>query len=148
MIMLWGQGGGANSAPEEITGIQVGRKFESLYVYEGSFYGSPSGTPIYEIVFRYEDGESMTNQILYGKDLVDWYVKGGKKSIPSATRSKVAWQGEAERNGKNQKLCFCMTAVENPFPATTVTSIDLYSCKNRTVPVILAITTGKAGLMK
>jgi hypothetical protein len=24
----------------------------------------------------------------------------------------------------------------------------LYSCKNRTVPVILAITTGKAGLMK
>lgn len=151
MILLWGQGGEANGMdlPEEVTGIPVGRKFATLYVYEGSFYGSASGTPVYDIVFRYDDDSSETNSILYGKDLLDWYAKGGKKVIaPSAPRSKLAWQGEAERNGKNQKLCFCMTAVENPFPATTVTSIDLISCKHRTVAVILAITTGKAGLMK
>ena len=151
MILLWGQGGAANGmdVPEEVTGINVGRKFETLYVYEGSFYSSPGGTPVYEIVFRYDDGDSATNQILYGKDLLDWYAKGGKKVVaPTAPRSKLAWQGEAERNGKNQKLCFCMTAVENPFPATTVTSIDLYSCKHRTVAVILALTTGKSGLMQ
>jgi len=151
MILLWGEGGAANgmNLPEEVTGITVGRKFETLYVYEGSFYGSPSGTPVYEIVFRYDDGESATNQILYGKDLLDWYAKGGKKKPigPTAPRSRLAWQGEAERNGKIQQLCFCMTAVENPFPGTTVTSVDLYSSKHRTVPCILAMTPGKAGLM-
>lgn len=151
MILLWGAGGATNGMdlPEEVTGIPVGRKFETLYVYEGSFYGSPKGTPVYDIVFRYDDGSSATNQILYGQDLLDWYAKGGKKVIgPSAARSKLAWQGEAQRGTRMQRLCFCMTAVENPYPGTVVTSVDLYSCKRRTVPVILAMTTGKAGLMK
>jgi len=151
MMLLWGAGGATNGMdlPEEITGITVGRKFETLYVYEGAFYPSPKGTPVYNIVFRYDDGSTATNSILYGQDILDWYAKGVKKAVgPSGPRSKLAWEGETERNGKNQKLCFCMTAVENPYPGTVVTSIDLCSAKHRTVAVILALTTGKSGLMK
>lgn len=151
VICLWGAGGtnrGSNF-PEEVTGIPMGRKFETLYVYEGSFYGSPKGTPVYDIVFRYEDGSSATNQILYGQDVLDWYANRGKTVLgPTAKRSKLAWHGEADLGTRKQMLRFCLTAVENPFPGTTVTSIDLCSCKNRTVAVILAITPGKAGLMQ
>jgi len=45
-------------------------------------------------------------------------------------------------------LCFILTAIENPKPFLPVKSIDLYSRKNRSAGVILAMTTGKSGLMK
>jgi hypothetical protein len=41
-----------------------------------------------------------------------------------------------------------MTAMENPDPQRTVESIDLYSCKSRTVACIMAMTVGKTNLMK
>jgi hypothetical protein len=151
-ICLWGEGGaskGMNDLPKEVTGIPVGRKFETLYVYEGSFYGSPYGTPVYDIVFRYENGSSATNTILYGEDVLDWYANGGRRIIgPSAARSKLAWHGEHDFGTRKQNLRFCMTAVENPQPASVVASIDLYSSKNRTVAVILALTTGRAKMMQ
>ena len=146
MICLWGAGNASKGLefPEEKTGIQIGKKFETLYVYHGSFFGSPNGTPVYSIVFRYEDGSSATNQILYGDDVLDWYGHGKV----TAARSKVAWQGVADLDTRKQPLQFCLTAVENPQPDMTVTTIDLYSCKSRTAACILAFTPGRAGLMR
>lgn len=149
MICLWSQTGAKRNLnfAEELTGIQIGRKFQTLYVYHTSFFASPNGTPVYEIVFRYEDGSSLTNQIRYGNDLYDWYARG-KASKPTDSRSKLAWSGVADLGAKKQLLQFFLTAVGNPFPATTVTSIDLYSSKNTTTGCIHAMTTGRAGLMK
>jgi hypothetical protein len=152
MICLWGEGNakmGLNF-PESWTGIQLNQKFETLYVYHASFFSSPAGTPVYDIVFRYADGSSVTNQILYGDDVLDWYANRGRTVIgPTAARSKLAWHGVADLGGnKKQPLRFCLTAVKNPFPATVVTSVDLYSCKSRTAACILAFTPGRAGLMR
>lgn len=145
MICLWGEGNSKNGIdfPEEKTGIQIGKKLETLYVYHGSFFGSPRGTPVYQIVFRYDDGTSATNQILYGDDVLDWYGHGQ----PTAARSRIAWHGMADLGNRKQPLQFCLTAVENPQPDTVVTTIDLYSCKSRTAACILAFTPGNAGLM-
>lgn len=151
MICLWGEGNDKMGLkfPEAWTGIPMNQKFETLYVYHAAFFSSPNGTPVYDIVFRYEDGSSATNQILYGDDVLDWYANSGKRVIgPTAARSKLAWHGEADLGAKKQPLRFCLTAVENPFPATTVTAIDLYSCKSRTAACIHALTPGKAGLMR
>ena len=41
-----------------------------------------------------------------------------------------------------------MTAVNNPHPERQVAAIDFVSCKSRTIPFVLALTTGPAGLMK
>lgn len=145
MICLWGEGNSKNGMdfPDEKTGVQIGKKLETLYVYHGSFFSSPKGTPVYDIVFRYEDGTSATNQILYGDDLLDWYGHG----VVTAARSKIAWQGMADLGARKQPLQFCLTAVENPEPDIVVTTIDLYSCKSRTAACILAFTPGNAGLM-
>ena len=150
MICLYGEGNARAGLkfPEAWPGIPINQKFETLYVYHGAFYGSPNGTPVYDIVFRYEDGSSATNQILYGDDVLDWYANGGKKVTgPTAARSKLAWHGGAGPGEGKQPTRFCLTAVENPFPATTVTAVDLYSCKSRTAACILALTPGRAGLM-
>jgi hypothetical protein len=151
MICLYGEGNAKMGLkfPEAWPGIPINQKFETLYVYHASFFGSPNGTPVYDLVFRYEDGSSATNQILYGDDVLDWYANGGKKVTgPTAARSKLAWHGVAGPDAGKQPLRFCLTAVENPFPATTVTAIDLYSCKSRTAACILAFTPGRSGLMR
>jgi hypothetical protein len=151
MICLYGEGNAKMGLkfPEAWAGIPINQKFETLYIYHASFFVSPNGTPVYDLVFRYEDGSSATNQILYGDDVLDWYAKSGKKVIgPTAERSKLAWQGEANLGARKQPLRFCLTAVENPYPATTVTAIDLYSCKSQSAACILAFTPGRSGLMR
>ena len=147
MLCLWG----ANNAkegfvlPEQAIDVGIKGKFETLYIYHATFYSSPPKTPVYEVVFRYEDGESVTNQIRYSEDVFDWFTGG---VTPSNPRSKVAWRGSYDTGGKVQKLSFFLTAISNPYPATTVVSVDLYSCKNASAACIGALTAGPAGLMR
>jgi hypothetical protein len=137
--------------PEEITGIPVNQKFDTLYVYHATFYSAPSGTPVYELVFRYEDGSSATNQLLYGDDVLDFNsgVKGNRPvKGPTSPHSRLAWVGGSFTENGKQPLRFCLTAIKNPQADLEVTSIDLYSCKSRAAAVILAMTTGPSNLMK
>jgi hypothetical protein len=150
-ICLYGEGNARNGTKfaESLTGIPINQKFETLYVYHGAFYVSPRGTPVYKIVFRYEDGSSATNQILYGDDVLDWYAnRGNVVTGPTSERSRLAWHGGAGPGEGKQPLRFCLTAVENPFPAAKVTAMDLYSCKSQSAACILAFTPGRAGLMQ
>jgi len=148
VMYLWGSGGGGDF-PQEIRDIPMYEMFETLYIYHGSYYGSPPGTPVCDVVFRYVDDTVVTNRLLYGTDILDWYAPGGNRvKGPTGPNSKLAWIGQMEaRNGGVQQLRLCMTAIENPKPTVKVWSIDLYSCKNRTVLYIMAMTTGKTGLM-
>jgi hypothetical protein len=151
IIYLWGAGNtkAGNVFPEEVSGIPVNQKFEALYVYHCTFYGSQKDTPVYEMVFRYDDGESATNIIRYGTDTLDFNSPGGKKVIgPSGPNSKVAWIGSSFTPDGKHPLLFSLTAIKNPRPTTQVTSIDLYSSKNQSAGVIFAMTAGPAGLMK
>jgi len=153
MICLWGAGN-ANKLkiifPEQILGIAVNQKFETLYVYHGAFFTSPDKTPVCDVVFRYADGSSATNQLLYGTDILDWVAKNkGKTTIgPTGPRSKLAWVGGTFTPGQKKPLRLCLTAIENPQPSLEVASIDLFSCKSQTAACIMAMTAGKSGLMK
>ena len=135
--------------PDQFLDIGVNQKFETLYVYHGAFFASPAKTPVCAVVFRYTDGSSVTNQLLYGIDILDWNYKRGRTGFaPTAPRSKLAWVGGTATPGKNEPLRFCLTAIENPQPDVEVATIDLFSCKGRTTAVIMAMTTGKSGLIK
>jgi hypothetical protein len=151
MMILWGEGNAKMGAvfPEQVVGIAVNQKFETLYVYHCTFFGSPNNTPVYNLVFRYEDDYSVTNTIRYGVDTLDFNSPGGKKiKGPTGPNSKVAWVGGSFTPDGKRPLLFCLTAINNPKPFLKVTSIDLFSCKNKSAGVILALTTGRSGLMK
>jgi hypothetical protein len=151
MICLWGERSakGKLNLPEAVLDIGVNQKFETLYVYHGGFFSSPDKTPVCEVVFHYEDSSSATNQMLYGSDILDWNVKrSGTATGPTGPHSKLAWMGGTFTPGRNEPLRFCLTAIENPLPSLEVSTIDLVSCKNKTAPCILALTTGRSGLMK
>jgi RNA polymerase sigma factor (sigma-70 family) len=150
MFCLWGEGNATKfkmDFPEEITGIKANRKFDSLYVYHGSFFRSPRGTPVCRIVFRYADGSSATNQMFYGEDILDWMTEQPLEA-PSAARSRIAWIGGSSSTNSVRPLRFCLTEIINPQPALEVESIDFYSAKGRTAACIMAMTAGKAGQMK
>ena len=150
-MLLWGEGNAKTGAvfPEEVLGIPVNQKFETLYVYHCTFYGSPNGTPVYDLVFRYEDDYSVTNTIRYGVDTLDFNTPGSiKNAHPTGANSKAAWVGGSFTANGKRPLIFCLTAIENPKPFLTVKSIDLFSCKQKSAGVILAMTTGRSGLMK
>ena len=151
MLSLWG-GGNAKAGlvfPEAVPGIKVNQKFETLYVYHCAFYSSAETTPVCEVVFRYEDGSSVTNQMVNGDDLLEWQVSASRRyARPTGPNSKLAWIGGSySPKKKNTPLRFCLTAIENPQPSLEVTSIDLYSCKSRTAACILAMTAGRSGLL-
>ena len=151
-ICLWG-GGNATKLhiifPEQLLGITLNRTFETLYIYHGAFFKSPAGTPVCQVVFRYEDGSSATNQLRYGEDILDWIATTNADGVigPTGPNSRLAWVNGSFTPGKVQPLRLCLTAVDNPRPYLRVTVIDLYSCKSWTAPCIMAMTTGRSGLM-
>jgi hypothetical protein len=135
--------------PEEITGIEVNHKFETLYIYHTSFSAEKEGTPVYSVVFNYAEGSSDTNNICYGDQLLNWVASVKKADVqPTDTNSKVAWLGGSFYPDKYQPMRFTLTGVRNPYPYREVTSIDLYSSHSKAAGVIFAMTTGKADLMQ
>jgi hypothetical protein len=125
----------------------VKRVFETLYVYHATFFESPEQTPVYDIVLHYSDGTTSTEKIIYGDDVRDWYYVFGTQAVPLDPRSKLAWHGYYSDGNAAQALRFCLTAIENPRPKLEVISIDLVSCKQQSAGCVMAMTTGKSGLI-
>ena len=149
--MLWGKrnADAGLTFPESITGIGCLQKFETLYILHGTFYEGAPGEPSFEVVLNYQGGEKQIETILCGDDSRNWFVKEAEKMLgPSAQRSTLAWTGTGKANGRDQAIRFCMTAIENKHPDRLVATIDLVSSKKQTAGCILAITVGKAGLLK
>lgn len=152
MICLWGGSNAKRGAvfPEQVTGIAVTRKFDALYLYHAAFSSSPDGTPVAELVFRYDDGTSFTNAICYGTHVRDWYEKKGEPEWLTDSKSKVVWRGvnSTSRSVPPSMLRFFITEIANPKPLVVVTTIDLFSLKTKTAPCMLAMTTGPAQLLR
>lgn len=135
--------------PEELRGIEVGRPFESLYICHTAFFSESDDTPLCEVRFRYDDGSTESDQILFGSDARNWYVNATDNEIgPSGKRSTLAWSGEGMANDRPQKIRMCLTTIANPHPKKMVQTIDLVSTKSRSASCILAMTVGKAGMMQ
>jgi hypothetical protein len=112
-------------------------------------FRSPKGEPAFGVILNYEDGKIQNDEILCGDDSKDWWVNDPNEPLgPSAKRSTLAWTGTGKANGRDQDVRFCLTAIDNKHPERLVKTIDLVSSKKQPAGVILAITLGKAGLLK
>lgn len=150
-MFLWGSRFAKAGWAEQITGIRLNQKFQTLYVLHCAFHISPPKTPVYQIVFHYEDDAvpPVTNRMLYSYQILDWYTGRGRRVIgPHAPDSRTAWVGGAFSPDNKSPLILCLTSVSNPMPDFKVSSIDLDSCKGESAACIFGITTGRAGLMK
>lgn len=152
-IYLWGYGRNTNQSsphPERVGGIEVNRVFATLYALHGSYFMSPENTPVVQVAFRYADGSAATNTLRFGADMLTWPIslEEGPLQTPYSTNSEIAWMGGEFSPSYKSRLRYCMTALANPYPDRPVATLDLISCKTRTIPYIFALTTGPAGLMR
>jgi hypothetical protein len=126
----------------------VGRAFGKLHLLHGTGYGSspegttrhiPDGTVIAEYRIKYEGGDTATIEVVYGKDVRDYWFD---KDTPAVTRGKVAWEGESDatkRAGKGIRLY--LTTWENRKPGKRVSEIEFVRAKDTpAAPMCLAIT--------
>jgi len=149
--ILWGQRNAdrGQKYPETVIDIPVQQKFETLYILHCVFFEAAKGEPSFDIVINYEGGKMQTDTILNGEDSKDWWVNDPNEELgPTGQRSTLAWKGTGKANGRDQDVRFCLTAIDNKHPERLVTTIDLVSSKKQAAGVILAITLGKAGLLK
>jgi beta-galactosidase len=131
-------GGGITGKPLSITGISVGRKLTRLHFLHGTGYQATDGTVIGAYTVHYADGTRATIDIVYGKDVRDWWYKRGDSEV---TRGKVAWEGSnAEVKPRNIKLRLYLRTWKNPHPGKTVARIDYTSRPTVCAPFCIAIT--------
>jgi hypothetical protein len=132
------RGGELKDAPVKVEGIKVGRAFGRLHILHACGWRSPDNTLIGEYVVRYADGTRETIEVVYGKDVRDWWHYPG---TPAVTRGKVAWEGSnpaAKSQGASLKLY--LTTWKNPHPKKKVASIDYVSRATTSAPFCIAMT--------
>ena len=105
--------------PAKVAGIKVGAKAVKLhFLHACGFSGSvPLNTRIGKYVVHYDDKSTEEIEIVYGKDVVDWWVQPG---VSDPTRSKVAWEGQ---NAFSAIKLF-LTTWENPKPEKRIVTLD------------------------
>jgi RNA polymerase sigma factor (sigma-70 family) len=105
--------------PAKVVGIKVGAKAMKLhFLHACGFSGNvPRNAPIGMYVVHYDDKSTEEVEIIYGKDVVDWWVQPG---VSDPTRGKVAWEGQ---NACSAIKLF-LTTWENPNPKERIVTLD------------------------
>jgi RNA polymerase sigma factor (sigma-70 family) len=105
--------------PAKAAGIKVGAKVVRLhFLHACGFSGSiRRGTPIGKYVVHYEDKRAEEIAIVYGRDVVDWWVQPG---VADPTGSKVAWEGQNQFSA----IKLFLTTWENPNPEKRIVTLD------------------------
>lgn len=131
--------------PIRESGIRIERKFRRLHVLHSATKGAvptavKDGTTIGSYVLHYSDGSQREFEIIYGRELGDWWQRRNK-SDGDTDRSKVVWTGSnpvAERNGATLRLF--LSTYENPRSDVEVTAIDFVSNMTPAAPFLIAMT--------
>ena len=126
--------------PAKVEGIKVGRFPLKVHFLHACAYQATEEALIGKYVVHYEDKTTADIEIVYGKDVVDWWVKAGQQA---PTRGKVAWEGEnVAAKGQEAKIKLYLTTWENPNPKKKVVSIDYLATapEGEPAPFCVAIT--------
>jgi hypothetical protein len=116
----------------------VDRNVTKLHFLHATGYRTEPDTVIGKYVIQYEDNTKAEIEIVYGKDVVDWW---NYPCAPGTSRGKVAWKGENEASkGFNATLQLFLMTWENPHPKKKVASIAYLSTQTDAAPFCVAIT--------
>ena len=107
--------------PAKVEGIAVGQAFARLHILHATGYTESDGVLIGKYVIHYADKTTAVIEIVYGKDVRDWWNTEPTKKV---TRGKVAWVG---KNQNTSIIRLFLTTWENPHPKKKVVSIDYVS---------------------
>jgi hypothetical protein len=124
--------------PEAVQGIAVNRTGRRLHFLQACFWSTDKGTQLGEYIIHYADGQTKTAPILYGQNIMDWWVRPEDK--PPAEAEEV-WRGQ---NPSTRSYGFMTHLIkytwDNPLPEVEITTIDFVSDLIEAGPFLVAIT--------
>src|SRR5262249_1709507 len=124
--------------PEKIEGIAVGQTFAKLHILHATGYQVDDDTNIGSYIVHYADKTKATIDIVYGKDVRDWWDAMDQKETK---RGKLAWTGVNDAvKERNAKVRLYLTTWKNPHPKKKVVSIDYTTAKTKCAPFCVAMT--------
>jgi hypothetical protein len=126
--------------PNKIEGIKVGGTAKKLHFLQATGYSTDPDTVIGKYVINYEDKTTAEIEIVYGKDVVDWWAYPDQVA---PTKGKAVWEGENEASkGFDAKIKLYHMTWENPKPDKKIATIDFVAPnpEQTAAPFCVAIT--------
>jgi eukaryotic-like serine/threonine-protein kinase len=127
--------------PARVNGIPIGRSIRQLHVLHATVGQVASSALIGSYILHYADGSQHELEIIYGRDLRDWWLGGRGDPETAVTHARVAWTGSnpiAEEFQAQVRLF--LRTYENPRPEAEVVSVDFVSKQTTSAPFLVAMT--------
>jgi len=126
--------------PKKIEGLKVDRSARKLHFLQGTGYKAEDDAVIAKYIINYDDKTTTEIEVVYGKDVVDWWTHPDQK-VP--TKGKAVWEGENEASkGFEAKIKLYSMTWENPKPDKRISTIDFVATnpEQSAAPFCVAIT--------
>jgi len=134
--------------PQEVKGISVAHKAQRVHFLHGTvgpeFFEATAeplktGTKIGGYVLHYADGSQYELEIVYGRDVRDWWLLFDPSR--ETDRAELAWTGTNPCTTEaGTSLRLYKRTWENPKPDVEIQSIDFVSTVTPSGPFLIAIT--------
>jgi len=127
--------------PEAVKGIAVDRTGRRLHFLQACFWSTDEGAKLGDYVIHYADGQTRNAPILYGRNIMDWWVRPEGGQLAEA---EVVWQGSNPAT-RSMGLTTALSKYtwENPLPEVEISTIDFISDLIEAGPFLVAITVEK-----
>jgi hypothetical protein len=124
-----------------VDGIPIQGTASRLHLLLGTIQSEADGTVVGRLLLRYADGETRTLDLVYGRDVRDWWYDLAKADAETTDRAKVVWTGlNPVANEYGRRLRLYLNTRENPRPGVKITGFDFVSAMSNSAPFLIAVT--------
>jgi hypothetical protein len=127
--------------PVRVEGITIEQEATRLQLLLGTIQPEADGTVIGSLVLHYADGETRSLDLVYGRDVREWWYDPAKGDTEATDRARVVWTGENPVvHERGQRLRLYLNSRENPRPGVGITTLDFVSAMTHSAPFLIAVT--------
>ncbi len=124
-----------------VDGISIHQEAARLHLLLGTARSEADGTVVGRLLLRYADGETRSLDLVYGRDVRDWWYDPAKADAETTDRAKVVWTGiNPVANEYGRRLRLYLNTRENPRPGVKITNFDFVSAMSESAPFLIAVT--------
>jgi len=127
--------------PVRVQGIPIEQEARQLHLLLGTIQPEADGTVIGSLVLHYADGETRSLDLVYGRDVREWWYDPAKGDTETTDRAQVVWTGlNPVANRASRRLRLYLNTRENPRPGVAIASFDFVSTMTHSAPFLIAVT--------
>ena len=130
--------------PVRVDGIPIQQEATRLHLLLGTVSEGTvlsGGTVIGRLELHYADGENRPLELVYGRDILNWWYEPAKADSEVIDRARVVWTGtNPVANEYGCRLRLYLNTRDNPRPGVKITTFDFVSAMGESGPFLIAVT--------